>query len=84
MYSSSTLLGWPRFMGIACLDSPKQLVGLLVHADDGAIRIIGLLINIQNIFHAGNKGGIVSRRDDPALLQMRFELVFFRICPTDT
>ncbi len=53
----------------------------LVEADQGTLPIIGPLINLQDVFHGGNKGGVGVRRDDPLLLQMRLESVFFSVRP---
>ena len=72
-----TALHWNGCSGFA-----EKLVWFLIHADDRIIRIIGLLIQIQNILHTGDKCGIVFGRDNPALFQVRLELVFFRTWPT--
>jgi hypothetical protein len=45
------------------------------------VRVILPLINLQYVFHCGNKGGVGVRRDDPLLFQMRLENVFFSVRP---
>src|SRR5665647_1188900 len=62
----------------------QKLVGFFIHADNRLIRIIGLLIQIQNILHAGHKRSILFWRYDPALFQMRLQFVFFRTWPIAT
>jgi hypothetical protein len=52
--------GWSCF--------PKKLVWLFVHANDRIIWIIWLLVKIQDIFHTGNKGGVVLWRYHPAFM----------------
>ena len=44
-----------------------QLHRLLVHAHDGTIRIVGFLIQIQDLFHVRHELGIGLRRDHPVL-----------------
>src|SRR5258708_29772983 len=39
------------------------------------------LINLQDVFHGGNEGGVGVRRDDPLPFQMRLESVFFSVRP---
>ena len=39
------------------------------------------MINLQHIFHVGYERCIGIRRDDPLLLQMRLENVFFSVRP---
>ena len=40
------------------------------------MRIVRPLIDLQHVFHVGNKGRAGVRRDHPFLLAMRFENVF--------
>ena len=53
-----------------------QLLGGLVETDNGALRVVGLPIKVQHIFHARHKLGAYLR-DAPFLLLPRFEFVFF-------
>ena len=39
------------------------------------------LVDLQHILHAGYEGGVGIRRDDPLLLQVRLESVFFSVRP---
>src|SRR5271168_3399976 len=59
----------------------NELLRGLVDADQRAVRIARPLINLQNVFHGGNKGGVLVRRNDPLLFQMRLESVFFSVRP---
>src|SRR5579859_7349765 len=52
-----------------------QLIGALVKADIRTAGIIGFLIHIQDIFHAGHKLG-ADTGDAPLLLQPRLDLLF--------
>jgi hypothetical protein len=44
-------------------------------------RIVRPLIDLQHVFHVGDKGRAGVRRDHPLLLAMRFENVFFSVRP---
>ena len=46
------------------LDQPHRL---LVHAHDGTLRIVGFLIQVQDLFHARHELGIGLRRDHPVV-----------------
>ena len=46
---------------------PDQLHRLLVHAHDGTIRIVGFLIQVQDLFHVRRELGIGLWRDHPIL-----------------
>jgi hypothetical protein len=59
----------------------EQLARHLVHADAQeflrrAIRIIRALVDGEHILHLGDEPSILRRRNDPLLVQMRFESVF--------
>src|SRR6476660_9211791 len=58
-----------------------ELLRGLVNADHRARRVMRPLIDFQHILHAGYEGGVAVRRDDPLLLQVRLECVFFSVCP---
>src|SRR5271166_5320952 len=58
-----------------------QLLRCLVQAHHGERRVVRPLINLQYVLHAGDEGGVGIRRDDPLLLQMRLESVFFSVRP---
>src|ERR1700756_5050572 len=53
----------------------------LGEADQGTFWITRPLINVQYVFHGGNEGGVGVRWDDPLLVQMRLESVFFSVRP---
>src|ERR1700693_1443873 len=59
----------------------NELLGSLVDADQGTFRIIRPLINVQDVFHGGHKGGAGVWWNDPLLFQMRLESVFFSVRP---
>src|SRR4030042_5098335 len=59
-----------------------QLFGCLVHADQWKIRIIGSLVNSQDIFHGTNKGRIGLRGNAPLIFQPRLKFVFFKVWRT--
>ena len=56
-----------------------QLHRLLVHAHDGTIRIVGFLIQIQDLFHVRHEFGIGLRRDHPVLDFPLRHPVFFSV-----
>src|SRR6202011_5945779 len=58
-----------------------QLLRGFVEAHDGALGITRPLIDLQHVFHVGDKGCAGVGRNDPLLLQMRLESVFFRVRP---
>jgi len=59
----------------------NELLRGLVEADQRTFWITRPLINVQYVFHGGNKGGVGVRWDDPLLFQMRLERVFFSVRP---
>jgi hypothetical protein len=58
-----------------------QLLRGLVQADQRMLRIVRSLINLQHILHAGYEGGVGIRWNDPLLLQVGLEKVFFSVRP---
>ena len=56
-----------------------QLHRLRVHAHDGTIRIVGFLIQIQDLFHVRHELGIGLRRDHPVLDFPLRHAVFFSV-----
>ena len=50
-----------------------------VEAHDGALAIARSLIDLQHVFHVGDKGRAGVGCNDPLLLQMRLENVFLRV-----
>ena len=62
-------------------DFLDELLRRLVQADNGAVRIMRPLIDLQDILHVGYEGGVGLRRDDPLLLEVRFENVFLSVRP---
>src|SRR6202030_530363 len=59
----------------------KELLRRLVQADQWTFWIMRSLVNLQYILLAGYERGVGIRWDDPLLLQMRPEKVFFSIRP---
>jgi hypothetical protein len=67
------------------LAAPNQLLRGFVEAYERTLRIVRPLIDLQHVFHVGDKGRAGVRRDHPLLLAMRFENVFLasaRSCST--
>jgi hypothetical protein len=56
----------------------NELLGLFVKTNQRSFRIVRALINLQDIFHIRDKSRVLLRRDDPVLLDMGLQLVFFR------
>src|SRR3978361_1265092 len=59
----------------------NQLLGGLVHADHGTIRIVRPVIDLQYVFHGGHERRIGLRWNDELLFQVRSENVFFSVRP---
>jgi hypothetical protein len=53
-----------------------QLLGCLVETHERTLRIVRPLIDLQHVFHVGDKGRAGVRWNHPLLLEMRFENVF--------
>ena len=64
-------LGRDGRMGLA-----DQLLAGLIHADHGEAGIVGQPVDVQDIFHRGDKSGVPIGRDLPVFAQMRLQLVF--------
>jgi len=64
--------------GERCNLSADQKARTLIYPDDRTLRIVGLFIDAETVFHFGKELGI---RPDPApgLFKMRSETVFFRL-----
>src|SRR3954451_2965409 len=58
-----------------------ELFGCFIEADEGAFRIARPLVDLQHILHGGYEGGVGLGRNDPLLLEMRLERVFFSVRP---
>src|SRR5215218_9282949 len=54
----------------------QQLAGPLVEADYGSVRIVGLLVEVQDLFHPPHELGVVLGWDHPLLDEVRLEFVF--------
>ena len=59
----------------------NQLLGRLVQTDQRAVRIPGPFVHSQHVFHGRDKGAVGCRRDDPLLLEVGLERVFFKVRP---
>jgi hypothetical protein len=74
-YSWSRRFGRPaRAKRLA--DLGEQLARALVEADYRALRVVGLLVEVQNLLHPPGEPGALFGRDHPALHQVRAEFVF--------
>src|SRR5215204_2836792 len=60
----------------------QQLAGPLVEADYGSVRIVGLLVEVQDLFHPPHELGVVLGWDHPLLDQVRLEFVFLSVLRT--
>src|SRR6516164_11679367 len=58
-----------------------QLLGSLVETHQRTLRIVRPLIDLQHVFHVGDKGRAGVRRNHPLLLEVGFENVFFSVRP---
>src|SRR5262249_54944771 len=58
-----------------------ELLRCLIHTDHGTCRIVRSLVSFQHILHAGYEGCVGVRRDNPLLLPVRLERVFFSVRP---
>ena len=59
----------------------EQLIRLLIHAHDRHCGIEGAVVDLEDVFHPGDKLTAGVRRDRPALLQVRTKPPFFRVRP---
>src|SRR3712207_326292 len=59
-----------------------QLAGPLIEADHRLLRIVGLLVEVQDLFHAPHESSVVLGRDHPLLDQVRLEFVFLSVLRT--
>ena len=59
----------------------EQLVGLLVHAHDRDLPVVGPGVDLQDVFHPGHELAVGFGRDGPALLQMRTKLRLLKARP---
>jgi hypothetical protein len=69
-------LGTARSEAKRLADLGKQLAGALVEADYRALRVVGLLVEVQNLLHPPDEPGALFGRDHPALDEVRAEFVF--------
>src|SRR6202158_6013598 len=67
---------WDRHAGFG-----DQLLRRLIQTYQGALWIVGLVINLQHIFHVRHERRICLRRNDKLLVQVRLENVFFSVRP---
>ena len=66
---------WPHGQWFPSL--PEQLVGLFIHAYHGNCWIIGHLINVQDILHAGYEFCVFFGRDAPVGIFVGSKFIFF-------
>ena len=60
--------------GLPCY--AKQLIRLLIQTEHRTFRGIGLLVQVHNILHAGDKGGVLFGWDHPALVQTWLQFAY--------
>jgi hypothetical protein len=70
-------LGTARSGAKGLADLGKQLAGALVEADYRALRIVGLLVEVQNLLHPPDKPGALFGRDHPTLDDVGAEFVLY-------
>lgn len=58
---------------------PQQLVRLFIHAYHWYGRVIGHLINVQNVFHTGYKFRVFFGRDTPVVIFVWSQFIFFNV-----
>jgi hypothetical protein len=54
----------------------EQLAGTLVEAENRALLLVWLLVEVQNLFHPPDQPGALLGRDHPALQQVGAQFVF--------
>src|SRR5512135_1191119 len=59
-----------------------QLLARLVEADQGALLVVGPVVDFQHVLHRADELGVGLRRDAPLLPQPGLDLVFFRASRT--
>jgi hypothetical protein len=55
----------------------KELAGALVEAHHGALLVVGLLVEIQDLLHPPDEPGALFGWDHPALYEVGAQFVFF-------
>src|ERR1700689_4351570 len=68
--------GWNRHARFG-----DHLLRRLIEAHQGAFRLAGLVINLQDIFHVRHERRVGLRRNDKLLVQVRLEDVFLSVRP---
>src|ERR1019366_5095586 len=58
-----------------------QLLGGFIQTHQRTIWIARLLVDLQHVFHSGDKAGVGVRRDHPLPIAVGFERVFFNVRP---
>src|ERR1700688_3339146 len=71
----------PRFRWDRRAGFGDQLLRRLIQTYQGALWIVGLVINLQHIFHVRHERRICLRRNDKLLVQVRLENVVFSVRP---
>ncbi|MGM0760136.1 MAG: hypothetical protein ACQEUB_10570, partial [Thermodesulfobacteriota bacterium] len=56
----------------------NQLLARFIHADNWIARVIGHVVDIQNILHRCYEGRAFLRRDFPVLAEVRFKFIFLK------
>lgn len=73
-------LSWGHGNGLTHLI--EELIGFLIHANHGTIRIVWLAVQIQDVFHRRHKCGIFTLGNTPLGFQMRLQCRFFNALRT--
>ena len=73
--------GLARLHRHRCARLAGQLLGGFIQAHQRPIRIARPSVHHQHIFHPGHERGIGRRGNDPLILQVRLENVFFGVRP---
>jgi hypothetical protein len=68
----------PRRWSQGLVDFANQLLVGFVHADDRKKRVVGRVVNIQNILHAHDKSGAAIGGNLPVFAQVRLKFIFFK------
>ena len=82
-YSESTRFGLPDLQASDSRTSANSWQGLSSkHTNHGSLRIVGLLVEVQDLFHPPHELGVLLGWDNPLLDQVRLEFVFLSVLRT--
>ena len=71
--------GLPRFGRQRRAAVGEELLAALVQADQGVLGVGGALVDVEDVLHRRDEGGVALRGQTPVLLQPGLEFVFLRV-----